>query len=1180
MRGGKSRQRHPAPPDSLSFSGDGRAEGNAKRSMTMHGEQPAWAELQVVSNFTFLTGASHPGELVQRAAELGHAAVALTDVNSLAGIVRAHVAAKQAGIQLLVGCQIEFSDDGGEGGEGGGEAEASSELRRVLLYPTDRAAYGRLCQLLTLGRRCAPKGECHLRLADVLAHHEGLLAVAVPPRGGPDDALSRVLSRLKETFTDDRLSLAACLHYDGRDRRRLRALADLSEAGGVPLVAVNDVHYHDRGRRRLQDVLTCIRHGCTLDTAGYRLFPNAQRCLKPPRSMARMFAGRPDAVARTVAIARRCAGFSLDQLRYEYPHETCPPGRTPIGHLAALTWQGAAQRYPAGVPARVAAQIEHELALIDELDYAGYFLTVHDIVCFARHCGILCQGRGAAANSAVCYCLFITAVDPDRVEVLFERFVSRERNEPPDIDVDFEHERREEVIQYIYRRYGRHRAALTAEVITYRPRSAVREVGKALGLSLDAVDRLARNLDWFDAESLHRPQRLRELGFDPGDPTIGHLLELAGDILTFPRHLSQHVGGFVVTQSPLCELVPIQNAAMADRTVIEWDKQDIEAMGMLKVDVLGLGMLTCIRKCLELVNAGRGPSSGPPLSFDNLPAEDPAVYDMLCEADTVGVFQVESRAQMSMLPRLRPRCYYDLVIEVAIVRPGPIHGKMVHPYLRRRSGQEPVTFPDDRIRSVLGKTLGVPLFQEQVMALSVVAAGFTPGEADNLRRAIAAWKHKEKVIEDFGRRIVAGMVANGYDPAFAQGCYEQIRGFGEYGFPESHAASFALIVYASAWLKRYHPAAFACALLNSQPMGFYAPAQIVRDAREHGVEVRPVDVNASAWDCTLEAGGDDAPPPAAPALRLGQRMVRGLRQDEADRIAAAVAAHGPFATLRGLWRAAGVRIATLRRLAGADAFNSMGLDRQSALWHVRELRDSELPIFDQAEAEKQDRSPPPSSSPLPPGEGSGVRESSDEPCASALTPALSRREREPERLAIFRADGQAVSGDTHRSNEVPAAPPPAGSTVYRPIALPPIPLLQKVMQDYAATGLSLKAHPVSFLRPMLDRRGMVPNAQLRDEARCPAGATVAVSGIVLVRQRPGSARGVIFMTIEDETGVANLILRPRIFDRFRRAARHAVMLIARGRIERQGRVVHVMVQRLEELADRRRGPATRSRDFH
>ncbi|MBV9686123.1 MAG: DNA polymerase III subunit alpha, partial [Alphaproteobacteria bacterium] len=815
---------------------------------------PRYAELQVTTNFSFLRGASHPDELVLTAAVLGHRAVAITDRNSFAGIVRAQHASKQVGLRLVVGCRLDLRDG-----------------TSLLAYPTDRAAYGRLTRLLTLGRRRAPKGECHLDYADVVAHGEGQIVVVLSPE---------TAAQVAADFWG-RAYLAAHHLYRGDDMRRLGHLTILSEATGLPLVAVNDVLYHVAGRRPLQDVLTCIREGCTIAEAGYRLAANAERHLKPPQEMARLFRGHEAAVERSLEIVGRCR-FNLDELRYEYPEEPVPEGMTPQQRLAELTWLGAAERFhssvaPAeavaqghhsdphcldsrfrgnddrsGIPDKVRDLIEHELQLIERLDYARYFLTVHDIVRFARARGILCQGRGSAANSVVCYCLGITAVDPARIDVLFERFISAARNEPPDIDVDFEHERREEVIQYVYEKYGRDRAGLAATVICYRSRSAIREVGKVLGLSVDVVAALA-GIVWGWSNDPIADLRVREAGLDPTDRNLRLALDLAAQLVGFPRHLSQHVGGFVITRGPLSELVPIENAAMEDRTVIEWDKDDLDRLGILKIDVLALGMLTCVRKAFALI----GEHYGRRFELATIPAEDPAVYEMLSRADSLGVFQVESRAQMTMLPRLKPREFYDLVIEVAIVRPGPIQGDMVHPYLRRRSGRETVTYPSGELRQVLEKTLGVPLFQEQAMKIAIVGAGFPPEEADRLRRAMATFKRNGD-IHLFRDKFVAGMVGNGYDRDFATRCFSQIEGFGTYGFPESHAASFALLVYVSAWIKCFYPEVFACALLNSQPMGFYAPAQIVRDAREHGVEVRPVDVNHSFWDCTLE--------PAVPSL--------------------------------------------------------------------------------------------------------------------------------------------------------------------------------------------------------------------------------------------------------------------------------------------------------------------------
>ncbi|MCC6661132.1 MAG: error-prone DNA polymerase [Phycisphaerales bacterium] len=1103
---------------------------------------PPYAELHVTTNFSFLRGASHPDEIVDRAAALGYEAVAITDVNTLAGIVRAHVAAKEAGIRLVVGCRVELRSAGS-----------------LLLFPTDRASYARLSRLLTLGKRRAAKGKCHLTAEDVIEHQAGMLGVIVP---GDDPADASHLSRLRGAFDDDRLSIAAACLYGPDDAVRLLRLHALSVQAGIPLVATNDVHYHEPGRRALQDVVTCIRHGTTLDRAGYRLFAGGERYLKGPAEMSRLFSGfawGPGAVARSVQIARRAA-FSLDELRYEYPEEVVPEGHTPMSWLRELTRRGARERYaekaeaapgcrrepgheepdghgtpvrcpgaplsaaPQSPPARplppgLLARLDEEFTLIESLGYAKYFLTVHDIVQFARAQGILCQGRGAAANSAVCYCLGITSVDPSRIDLLFERFVSKERNEPPDIDIDFEHERREEVIQYIYTRFGRRRAALTAEVISYRGRSAVRDVGKALGLSLDLVDRMAKQLDWWD-DGVITPARARELGIDAADPTIGLLLTLTGQLLGFPRHLSQHVGGFVITQEPLDELVPVENAAMEDRTVIEWDKDDIDAMGMLKIDVLGLGMLTAIRRVFDLVLPRR-------LALHTIPPEDPAVYEMIQAADTVGVFQIESRAQMAMLPRLRPACYYDLVIEVAIVRPGPIQGDMVHPYLRRRQGLEPAEYPSEEVRRVLGRTLGVPLFQEQAMRLAIVAAGFTAGEADQLRRAMAAWKRKGDRLLKFEDRFIRGMLDKGYAEEFARRCFEQLKGFSEYGFPESHAASFALLVYVSAWLKRHHPAAFAAALVNSQPMGFYAPAQIVRDAQEHGVTVREVDVNASGWDCSLE--GNMAEDQSTRALRLGMRLVKGLSRPHADAIAAAVKGHGPFRTVDGLWRASGVPATALRRLARADGFRSMGLDRRQALWQVRDLRDAEMPLYETGGC----------------GETPGHGRSTD--------------------AESGRTAGTSSLGD-------PALP-----------RLPPLSQSRHVVQDYATTGLSLRAHPASFLRRDLTRRRIEPCRALKDEGAWPTGTPIAVAGVVLCRQRPGTASGVVFITLEDETGIANLIVRPHIYQRFRRDARHGVMVAAWGRVERQGQVVHVLVTRVQDLARTGAAPAdlpVSSRDFH
>lgn len=1088
-----------------------------------------YVELDATTNYTFLTGGSHPEELARRAAELGYPAIAVTDTHTLAGVVRAHVAAKGAGIRCIVGCRLRLVEPRG---------------LEVLVYPTDRAAYGALCQLLTLGKRRTQKGHCTLTVDDVRAFSAGMLGIAVPPnvplpsRGSPTSPSSDLdrwgehLAKLRSIFDGDRLSIAVRSGLAPNDVERLATIAEMGRESHIPLVATNGVLYHSPERRALHDVLTCIRLGTTIDAAGYALEPNGERHLKAPDEMARLLGEYPRALARSVEIAERTCGFDLDQLKYNYPHEVTPPGRTPMEHLRHLTQAGARARYSAGlfagvggrgnasgVPEKVARLIEHELALIDELDYAPYFLTVHDLVAYARSRDILCQGRGAAANSAVCYCLGITSVDPDRANMLFERFISRERHEPPDIDIDFEHERREEVIQYIYGKYGRERAALTAEVISYRPKSAVRDVGKALGLSLDMVDKLAKTLDWWDGGVVDA-DRVRALGLNPEDRTLRLALRLSSQLLGFPRHLSQHVGGFVITQTPLCELVPIENARMEDRTVIEWDKDDIDAMGMLKVDCLGLGMLTCIRKCIELVRQHHGRA----LTLASVPSEDPVVYDMICKGDTIGVFQIESRAQMSMLPRLKPRCFYDLVIEVAIVRPGPIQGKMVHPYLRRREGSEAIAYPNEDVRRVLGRTLGVPLFQEQAMAMAIVAGGFTPGEADQLRRAMAAWKRQGDQIARFGVKLVEGMRAKGYDAEFAERCFEQIKGFSEYGFPESHAASFALLVYVSSWLKCHAPAAFGAALLNSQPMGFYQPAQIVRDAQQHGVIVRGIDVNASRWDCTLEDGGR--------AVRLGMRLTRGMVQAHADAIADARDRRGVFVGVDDVHRRVGVPVAALRRLARADAFQSLGLDRQGALWAIRRLRDESLPLFD------------------------GVASSSDVTV--------------PQRV-VGDAD-QLTVASTRDGTTRPGFEEP-------PVVLPAIPLATRVQHDYAAMGLSLKAHPLSFLRARLGTVGVTRAGDLADHTAHPNGSSVRVAGIVLNRQRPGTASGIVFMTLEDETGHANLIVRPAIFERDRAAGRHATILCALGRVERNGLVVHVLVSALRSLDAWHSGVEAKSRNF-
>ena len=1040
-------------------------------------ERPtAYAELQAVSNFSFLRGASHADELVERAAALGLAAIGIADRNTLAGAVRAHVAAKAvaakaAGLRLLVGARLDLACG-----------------LSLLCYPRDRAAYGRLCRLLTLGQQRTTKGGCVLHRDDVMAHAEGQVLIALPPDRLDEEAVEpfeAALAALRRGQAGP-LYLAAHMLYRGDDVSRLNRLAALAERHGVPLVATNDVHYHTRERRPLQDVLTAIRERVTVAQAGWRLAANAERHLKGGAEMTRLFRGHEDAVARTLEVVERCA-FSLDELAYEYPEEPVPPGTTPQRHLEALTWEGAARCYRGGIPAKVRRVLTHELGLIAELDYAPYFLTVYDIVRFAKEKDILCQGRGSAANSAVCYCLGITAVDPTQIDLLFERFVSRERREPPDIDVDFEHERREEVIQYIYGRYGRDRAGLAATVISYRGRSAARDVGKAMGLSEDTAAALAGAI-----RDVHREgfaaQRLQEAGLDPADPLLRRTVALAQELIGFPRHLSQHVGGFVLTRGPLEEIVPIGNGAMKERTFVEWDKDDLEALGLMKVDVLGLGMLTCIRKAFELLARHKGLD----LTLASVPQDDPAVYDMLCRADTIGVFQIESRAQMNMLPRLRPRRFYDLVIEVAIVRPGPIQGDMVHPYLRRRDGLEEVIYPApapehgpaDELRRVLEKTLGVPLFQEQAMRVAIEAAQFTPDEADALRRAMATFRRRG-TLGQLKERMVGRMVARGYNPELAERYFRQIEGFGDYGFPESHAASFALLAYVSSWLKCHHPDAFACALLNAQPMGFYAPAQIVRDAREHGVEVRPVDVNASDWDNGLKdvEGAADG----LCALRLGLRQVGGLHKEDAARVVEA--RREPNPDVAALARRAGVSASAIETLAAADAFGSMGLARREALWQARALA----------------KAPP---------------------------------------LPLFEAAG--VQGE---------APEPA-------VALPAMAAGEQVVEDYRTLRLSLRAHPLSFLRDRLAGRGALAAETV---ARAQDGARAATAGLVLVRQRPGSARGVIFMTLEDETGTVNVVVWPNILEKCRRAILGGRLALVRGKVQRAGEIVHLVAARVEDL---------------
>ena len=1022
-----------------------------------------YVDLQVTTNYSFLRGASHIEELVSRAALLRMPALGITDRNSLAGIVRAHQCARDVGIRLVVGCRLDLADG-----------------PSVLVYPTDRPAYSRLTRLLTLGKQRAGKGKCELRWPDLAASAEGLVAVLCT------DPTDENIQRLKADF-GDRAYVALTLMHRPNDAVRLQIIQDTGQAHGVPPVATNDVLYHAPGRRILQDVLTCIREGCTIDDLGHRRERSNVRHMQSPDEMARLFARHPDAIARTREIADRCR-FTLDELRYQYPHEVHLQGLDAQQTLEKRTWEGASTRYPGGIPDVVTKQLRHELRLIASLDYAPYFLTVDSIVRFARSQQILCQGRGSAANSAVCYVLGITSIDPTRSGLLFERFVSAERKEPPDIDVDFEHERREEVIQWIFNTYGRDRAALCATIIRYRGRGAVRDVGKAMGLTEDVTGALASQV-WSWSEDGVAEEHAAALNFNLQDRRLRLTLDLSRALIGFPRHMSQHPGGFVLTEDRLDDLVPIEPASMVNRQVIEWDKDDIDTLRFMKVDVLGLGMLGCMRRAFDLLAEHKRQR----IDLATIPPEDPATYAMIRKADTLGTFQIESRAQMSMLPRLKPKTFYDIVIQVAIVRPGPIQGDMVHPYLRRREGLEKVDYPTPELRRVLEKTLGVPLFQEQAMQVAIACAGFTPSEADALRRSMATFKFTGGV-SNFKQKLIDGMVARGYTPEFADKTFSQIEGFGSYGFPESHAASFALIAYASAWMKCHHPDVFCCALLNAQPMGFYAPAQIVRDARLHGVDVRAVSINVSMWDCTLEA--DTAP---TLSVRLGLRMVKGLSTAHAEAIIARRGAG--YRSIEDLWRRVRIPIAALERLAEADAFQCIGLDRRAALWAIRGLSDTSLPLFD----------------------------------------------------------------------TVPAEPDPEPA-----VTLPSMTAGRQVVEDYRATGLSLRRHPVSFLRGDLETRRIVRCADL---AAIRDGRRLEVAGLILVRQRPGSARGVLFVTIEDETGHANLILWPSVFEKHRRLVLSASMIACRGKLQKEKEVIHVIAEHLTDLSPMLRGVGERNEPF-
>jgi len=1016
----------------------------------------AYSELQVTSNFSFLRGASHAHELVDQAETFGYKKIAITDRNTLAGIVRAHAACREKNVKLIPACRLDLLDG-----------------PSLLAYPTDREAYGRLSALLTLGNMRAEKGSCHISRTDVYEYSKGIIFTVVMPgelnrRFEYEPSFINAVAQYQQALRGQ-LYLAATRSYMGNDDKLIFRTSQLAEFYGIPVVATGDVHYHDTSRRELQDVLTCVREKCTIQEAGFRLHQNAERYMKEVAEMDRLFRKYPDAIKNTMVIAEAC-NFSLDELKYVYPQEINQSGRSPMEELEFLTWKGAHEFYGEVIPEKVIRMIHHEMAFVKQMDYANYFLFVEDIVREGRSRGILCQGRGSAANSAICFVLGITSVNPMKFDLLFERFISPARNEPPDIDVDFEHERREEIIQYIYNKYGRDRAAIVATVTQQHQKGAIRDVGKAMGLSVDTINRLSNSI-WEFTDEWFESKRVTEQGLNPNDPHLRKTLELTSQMMGFPRQLGQHTGGFVVTQGKLTDLCPILNARMENRTNIEWNKDDIDALGFLKVDVLALGMLTCIRKAFDLCRNHYGKQ----FTLANIPQDDPDVYDMICLADTLGVFQIESRAQMSMLPRLKPREFYDLVIEVAIVRPGPIQGDMVHPYLRRRNGEEPVVYPSPELEEILGRTLGVPLFQEQAMKIAIVAAGFTPAEADGLRRSMATFKFKG-LVNQYEQKLIDGMLAKGYTLEFAKRIFKQLEGFGSYGFPESHAASFALLVYVSCWLKHYYPDAFAAALLNSMPMGFYQPAQIVIDAQKHTVEVREVDVNHSLWDNKLEEKSGKYF-----ALRLGFRQISGIRADEIEIL---VNGRGEGYISITTLRDVGVSIATLERLADADAFRSMGLDRRKALWEVSALQDIPVELF----------------------------------------------------------KGQASE-----------------SVLETQVELPLMGRGEHVVQDYATVGLSLKAHPVSFLRPQLDMLNIRSCYHINNDST--DGQLVKIAGLVLVRQRPGTAGGVCFITIEDESGYSNLVVFEKLFETYRKEILHARLLMVEGRLQREGQVVHVIVSK-------------------
>ncbi len=1023
---------------------------------------PRYAELHALSNFTFLRGASHPEELVETAAALGYEGLAITDECSMSGVVRAHMAAKECGLRkLIIGSELRLRSG-----------------RKLVVLAKSKTGYAALCRLITDARRAADKGHYELTR---LAFEDGLpdcVAIWVPDEQFTLDVEDHWI---RETFRD-RLWIAVELLADGRQHEQLTRLQETAKRLKLPLVACGDVHMHRRSRRILQDTVTAIRERVTVDQAGLLLYPNGERHLRSLEVLQRIYP--PELLDESVRIAE-LMNFSLDEIRYEYPDEIVPKGETAASYLRQLTEEGMQRRWPSGVPDKVVRLVEHELQLIADLEYEPYFLTVYDIVAFARSQNILCQGRGSAANSAVCFCLGITEVDPARMAMLVERFISKERDEPPDIDVDFEHERREEVIQYIYKKYSRERAALAATVITYRPRSALRDVGRVLGLSDLQVGRLSRSMQWWDGKQVDE-SRILEAGLRPDSPVIRRLLYLVGELIGFPRHLSQHVGGFVISNGLLSDLVPVENAAMDDRTVIQWEKNDLEDLGLLKVDVLGLGMLTAIRRSFDLIQG----FDGREYTLATVPAEDPLVYDMICDGDTMGVFQIESRAQMAMLPRLRPRCYYDLVIEVAIIRPGPIQGDMVHPYLRRRNGEEVVDYPSEEVKGVLQRTLGVPIFQEQVMQLAIVAAGFTAGEADRLRRAMAAWKRRGG-LGPFEEKLINGMRERGYDEDFARQIFRQIEGFGEYGFPESHSASFALLVYVSCWLKRHEPAAFTAALLNSQPMGFYSASQLVQDARRHDVEVRAVDINQSDWDCTLEKSEA-----GRPVLRLGLRMVKGL-SEESGRSIESIRIAGSFETTQQLVERTGLGKRELGVLASSAALKSLEGHRHRARWAVAGVEEP-TPLFQSMERYE----------------------------AAALLPKPSEG--------------------------------------------------QNIVADYQSVGLTLERHPMHLLRDRLNRYRYRVAEQLPELNN---GQAISVAGLVITKQRPATASGVTFVTLEDETGHMNLVVWKQVADQHRAALLNAKLMGVRGEVQIEGKVIHVVAKQLIDHSEMLGGLMVKSRDF-